>query len=503
MADPYAANPSPANPSPASSSPAGAARPALPARPAVPALLTALISITVTVLLLAMSVWTDRPGAETFSVNDLRMIALCVMAIGLWASAIVPEHFTALAFFLGAMLLSVAPASVVFSGFHSTALWLVFAGLLIGTAIKNSGLAARFAAVLSARLGFSYARNVVGLVALGIALSFLMPSSLGRVLILMPIAVALVDRLGLVEGRKGRTGLLAAMGFGAVIPAFSILPANVPNLILGGLAETLYGTPPTYATYLAMHFPFLGLGKAAVIVAGILWLFPDRITAELPEESSEAVEQNATQSPISRTERVLLIVLSITLGLWATDALHGISPAWIGLGAALVCFLPGVAVLEKNDFNSLNFASLIYVAGVVALGAMIADSGLGTLLGKTLIEQAGIAPGEPIRSFLVIAASGALSGLALAAPGVPGVFTPIAEGLASASGLPLQTVLMTVVVSFSTIILPYQAPPLIIAMAYGKVSLGDAAKLTLFLTAASFLLLYPATAGWWRFTGHL
>ncbi len=70
---------------------------------------------------------------------------LALIAIALWATAAIPEFVTALIFFLLAMLFAVAPAPVVFSGFASTAFWLVFAGLVIGVAVQRTGLGARIA----------------------------------------------------------------------------------------------------------------------------------------------------------------------------------------------------------------------------------------------------------------------------------------------------------------------------------------------------------------------
>ena len=34
----------------------------------------------------------------------------------------------------------------------------------------------------------------------------------------------------------------------------------------------------------------------------------------------------------------------VALLLWVTDWLHGVSPGWVALGAALVCTLPGIGV---------------------------------------------------------------------------------------------------------------------------------------------------------------
>jgi di/tricarboxylate transporter len=57
-----------------------------------------------------------------------------------------------LLFFLLATLLSIAPPSVVFSGFQSSAFWLVFGGLVIGVALDSTGLGARIATRVAGQL---------------------------------------------------------------------------------------------------------------------------------------------------------------------------------------------------------------------------------------------------------------------------------------------------------------------------------------------------------------
>jgi di/tricarboxylate transporter len=86
----------------------------------------------------------------------LLVAALIAVTIALWATGKLPEYLTALLFFAFAMILSVAPASVIFSGFASAAFWLVVSGYVIGIAIAKTGLAERIARLLAARLASSY-----------------------------------------------------------------------------------------------------------------------------------------------------------------------------------------------------------------------------------------------------------------------------------------------------------------------------------------------------------
>ena len=61
-------------------------------------------------------------------------------------------------------------------------------------------------------------------------------------------------------------------------------------------------------------------------------------------------------------------------------------------------------------------------------------------------------------------------------PGVPAILAPIASDLSAASGLELRTVLMTQVIGFSTVWLPYQVPPMIIGMQLAGVPMAAGFK---------------------------
>ena len=121
---------------------------------------------------------------------------LTAVTIALWATARLPEYLIALLFFAAAMVLRVAPGETVFSGFLSSAFWLVLSGFVLGIAIRKVGLADRIACLLAARLSGSWPRLVGGVVLLTYALAFVMPSNMGRITLLMPIVMALGDQAG-------------------------------------------------------------------------------------------------------------------------------------------------------------------------------------------------------------------------------------------------------------------------------------------------------------------
>ena len=80
--------------------------------------------------------------------------------------------------------------------------------------------------------------------------------------------------------------------------------------------------------------------------------------------------------------------------------------------------------------------------------------------------------------------------------------TPLATELAPAVGWPILAVLMTQVIGFSTIIFPYQAPALIIALERGDIPLKIGLHLVLVLAVVTLVVLTPLNYLWWHLLGY-
>ncbi len=453
----------------------------------IPVLLSLLVlAATAALLLLPPPPGMPEPAA--------RAAGLVLFAVGFWATGIIPEVVTAISFFLLAMLFEVAPPAVVFSGFASTALWLVFGGLFIGVAVARTGLGAVLARAFLDRIGASYLSVLSGVAVACIGLSFLMPSVMGRVLLLVPVAVAVADRIGFGSGSRGRAGIVMVTLLTTYMPSCGILPSNVPNMVLAGAAETAYGVTMTYGRYFLLHFPVLGIVKTVIIVLLAWALFRD---SPRPPEPAQA------PATMSRGARRLLVLLLIALGFWITDFLHHISPAWVALAVTVVLLLPRVGLLPIAVFNEgVNFGSYFLVAAILGIGALVGGSGLGDVMGRLLLSALDLAPGEDFRSFMALGAVWTLLGVLFTVAGLPAVLTPLSADVAQAAGWPLETVLMTQVLGYSTVLLPYQMGPLIVGVALGGITAADGARIMLPLAVATFAVVLPLDFLWWSWLGH-
>ena len=420
--------------------------------------------------------------------------AVVLLAVALWSTAVVSSALGSIIFLFAAVVLSVAPASIVFSGFYAGATWLVFGGLVVGLGVRRSGLDVRLINTLLKRLPSSYLGIVYGIFFVAFMLAWVVPSASARVALLVPIVLSLNKRLGFEVGSKGHNGLVLASAMGTMTPAFGILPSNVPNMALFGAIESIHGIRIAYAEYLFLNFPVIGIGAVLIYPLVIFVLFKD--------QPKPAVGSEVTKS-WSIDEKKLLIIVMGALFLWLTDTLHGVSPAWVALGAALICLLPKLGLLPPKTLSKeMDYGPVLFVAGVIGLGAVATHSGLGKLIATSILEVVPLEPGADGTNFSMIVLIGTVVGIFTTMPAQPSIMVPMASAMASASGWPLMSILMAPVVTWIMFPFFYQAPPVVLAVALGELKIWWVIRMLLVYMIMSIIILLPIHFLWGQSLGY-
>ncbi|MCC7284543.1 MAG: anion permease [Burkholderiaceae bacterium] len=433
------------------------------------------------------------PAPRGVEPETLRAASLVLFTVGLWASGALPEHVVGLLFFALATALAIAPAPVVFSGFVSGTLWLVLGSLILAEAANRTGLARRVAAMFFDRFTRSYAQLVCSVVLVSVVLSFLIPATVGRVVLLLPIVMAAARRAGFEHDSAGYNGLCLAAIIATYQCGITVLPANAPNLVLAGSAEALYGLRITYAEYLWVQFPVLGALKCLVIVVFVLWLFPAEARAVVVEPARQA---------FTGEQRRMAWILACALLLWATDFAHGVQSGWIALAAGALCLLPGVGVMPAAAFHEVRLGAYFYVGATLGLGLVIQKSGLSDGLGFLLQGSLPLAPGNDFANFTALSVLATFAGLLTTNPAQPAVLAPLAAYFAEATGWPLKSAVMVIAVGFSSFLAPYQVPPAMVGLQVGALRMAPMLKLVLPLAAVGLLVMVPLQYFWWRAIGY-
>ncbi|RXJ90928.1 sodium:sulfate symporter [Arcobacter sp. CECT 8983] len=423
--------------------------------------------------------------------KDLILITLILSTIVYWATNLIPLYFSSLIFLFTCLVFALSPKEIIFSGFSSSAFWLVFSGMLIATAIKNVNLSNRFSNFFSIINNISYLKLLSVISIFCIAFSFLMPSSVVRVVLLVPLAITIAKAFGFEENDKGYIGILLTFILCTSIPAFTVLPANVPNMILSGLTKEIYDFELLFSHYLLSNFFVLGLLKNIIIVALIYLFFKDEIKHNKLEKDT---------SSFSKNEKIVMITLSIMLLFWLTDFIHKISPSVIAMIGVLFLAYPSINIIKSKDINSINFSSLIFVAAIISLGSIVANN---EFIKEGLLGIINLyTPSEyELIDYIKITTLMSLSGTIITQPTIPAIYTPIAEHLSNISSFSLNEIFMMQVAAFSNIYFPFQAPPLAVGLALSGMKQKYMIKVILLLAIITITFLYPLEFYWMRYIG--
>jgi hypothetical protein len=324
----------------------------------------------------------------------------------------------------------------------------------------------------------------------GLFLAFLVPSAMGRIVLIIPILQDLSERLGLPREGKDARGILLAGILGTALPSTAILPSNIPNNVLASIYEHLSHQPISYSDYLLLHFPVLGAIKTGLLIVILAFLYRS------PSNMGTAMLPRVEAGPFSPSERRLSMYLGMAILFWLTDGIHHVSPAWVGLAAATVCLLPVVGVLPGKALQSINLEPLIFVSGVVGLGALISHSGLGGDLAGWVEAGLPMSQTSGLANFLSLCGLSTVVGVFTTLPGVPAVLTPLTDQFARMSGLPNPLVLASQVVGFSTLLFPYQSPPLVAALQLTSITRWEMTRIAFIVAVLSVAFLWPLDYLW-------
>ena len=422
----------------------------------------------------------------------MRTSAISGLAIALFATRLLPEVVTALGCFLAFLMVDAAPNAVIFSGFTSGGFWLLFAGLIVGTAISVTGLGRQFALRIFQKTGDSYIKAALLLALSGLGLGLLVPATMPRIIILMPVALSLSNTMGYEIGSRGHVGLTVTGAIATLLPTYAILTANLPTIIHFGAFETLYDIKPSYARYFIEQAP---ANAVRFIVLLVLML---------PFASARSDTKSVLDAPMpfTYTQRKLLILLGSAILFWALDTFHGISPAWVALSLATVLLIPGFGILDSNVMKTkIDMSPAFFIAAVFAISAVAQHTGLGTVVADRLIPVLRLGDGSDLRDlYSVFGLSTVLSHLTTS-PAAPAILAPLAGAIAAETGWSIETIAMAQVLGISTPLLPYQAPPLIIAMALAKIPMIALLRVCLLLAMAVAVIGVPITYFWWSYLG--
>ncbi len=295
-------------------------------------------------------------------------MAIASFMIVAWIAAVIPHAITGMIGCYLFWILKIAKFEDAFGGFADQTPWFLFGAILFGMMATKSGLARRIAIVILRRTGSGYSRLLLGMILTSFVLTFLVPSGIACVVIMAAVALGLMDVFGLGKGSNVGRGIFVTLTYTA--GTFDKIVLAGPAAILGrGLIEKGTGAHLYWSLWLLAFFP-CALVVIFVTWRVVLWLYPPE-TEALEGNTAYLERESEKLGAWTYLEKKSLIFMLIATSLWATDLLHHISPAVIGIGVGLLAAVPGIGVLETEDLRRMNYLPVLFTGAAISLGNIL------------------------------------------------------------------------------------------------------------------------------------
>jgi anion transporter len=327
-------------------------------------------------------------------------MAVVSFMLVLFITAAVPIAIAGLLGCLGFWVLCGLPFKDAFSGFASDTPWFIMATLFIGAMAEKSLIPERLVYLFLRRFGSSYKVILASLIFLDFVLTFIIPTGAARVAILCTIAVGVVNALGTGLKSNVAKGMILVLTFSATVFDKTIL-AGAASILSRGMIEAQTGEAVSWAAWFVAYAP-VDLVLLAACWLATLKLFPPEI--KVMDTASQRAHAQARLDEMGKVSfpqvRAMALILLATV-LWATDFLHGISPAKIGICIGLLAFVPYVGNLDGGDLKAVNFPVVIFIGAVLSMGNIMTGTSLLTSMSEAFFEW--LAPLRAFQPLLMLA----------------------------------------------------------------------------------------------------
>ena len=303
-----------------------------------------------------------------------RMFAIFLVAIVLWITEAIPLYATAvLIIFLEILMISdqavvglsseFAPRAFrdYFSALADPVLMLFLGGFFLAMGASKFRLDKAMARVLLRPFGAKPDRIMLGLMLITGAFSMFM-SNTATTATMMAVVLPVVS--GLAPEDRLRAAMVLAIPIAANIGGIGTPVGTPPNAIaIGQLSAS--GVSISFGKWMLMAVP------AAIALLLIAWWLLRRLFPS----ATDSISLNITaEFDRSRGARIFYVTFAATVLLWLTESFHGMSSSVVGFIPVVV--LLATQVFNDKDIQNVQWHVLWLVAGGIALGRGVADSGL-------------------------------------------------------------------------------------------------------------------------------
>ncbi len=295
------------------------------------------------------------------------VLGITAFTVVLWASQIVNNGIASI-LMMGLLMLAGVRVPLVLSGFGGGAFWVLLTVLFYGFAMKKTGLAERISYYILSLFPSSYGGILTSFFVIGFVLALGIPSMTVRTAIMVPIAWALVQTLGLEKKSHGSALIMLTTVEMAVIPGVAFLYGSLSG-------------PVVAASFEAKHLPLTWLGYAQALTLPSLFLCililvinPIVLRPEAPLTATPTFARDRLRElgSFKRPEAITALVVIASIVFWTTDSYHHLPSFLIGMLALAVFGFAGI-IRDSDISTGVSWPLLLFIGGIFGLANVIQE----------------------------------------------------------------------------------------------------------------------------------
>jgi anion transporter len=339
-------------------------------------------------------------------------------------------------------------------------------------------------------------------------LTLFIPAQAANAALMTAVCVGLIEAFKIDRKDNLAKGMLLLVAFGTGIAGMGILTSGAPPVQTQAFINQATKHNITWLQWAFYGIPF-SLVIGAVLFFLVELLFPVK-NQELSGGKALIRQELAKCGPLTRKERNLLVIMSLTIIFWATgNILHPLDSSTVALLAVVAIFFPGFGVTNWKEMNSkVNWGTIMLFGAAISLGQALLTSGAAAWVAKNTLISMGV---DKWPVLILIGAAGlffALFSLAFSArTAAVAALVPTAIGFAQ--GMPnsgLNVWGLTLVLYYSvqfSLILPVNTPMSMVAYTTDTFSSKEMMRVGIPLCIIAVICMVLFSATYWRWVGVL
>ena len=423
-------------------------------------------------------------------------------AIAVYATALIPLAVFPLT---GAASIKTTAAS-----YGHELIYLFLGGFILALALERCGLHRRFALTVLKAVGTRPTRIIATFMFIAAFLSMWVTNT-ATTIMLLPVALSitkLIDSTGSGEGNPAHRHfpvcLLLAIAYAATIGGIGTIIGTAPNVFLVSYIRTQMNHEISFVLWMMFGVPLV------IVFLPIVWWMLSRViyrVSNLPIVGVDVLldRLHGELGPMSRAEKLTLVIFLLTAGAWVTRPLlgrmvfgdvaplAGLTDSGIAIIAALTLFVTPVHLARREflmDWPTavrLPWGLLILFGGGLSLAATLDRSGFSAFLGSQVVIL------SPLPMVMIVAlVTGMMIFLTELTSNTATTATLIPVLYAVAIGLDIDPFLLIVPAGLAAscaFMLPVATPPNAIVFGSGLVSIPQMSRAGFWLNLVAIILI--------------